>query len=89
MAHNFDPSNLCLRLTEIGDSEMRDRRRNDLSPVSKIFHEQLPLKREVEVLCFLPSIRLHTILLAILTCAQRTRVYFCPQHWLLCHLGLY
>ena len=24
-----------------------------------------------------------------LTCAQRTRVHFCPQHWLLCHLGLY
>ena len=21
--------------------------------------------------------------------AQRTRVHFCPQHWLLCHLGLY
>jgi len=21
--------------------------------------------------------------------SQRTRVHFCPQHWLLCHLGLY
>jgi hypothetical protein len=28
-------------------------------------------------------------LYTILTCAQRTRVHFCPQHWLLCHLGLY
>ena len=35
------------------------------------------------------SCPLHTILFAILTCAQRTRVHFCPQHWLLCHLGLY
>jgi hypothetical protein len=25
----------------------------------------------------------------LLTRAQRTRVYFCPQHWPLCHLGLY
>ena len=25
----------------------------------------------------------------VLTRAQRTRVHFCPQHWLLCHLGLY
>ena len=24
-----------------------------------------------------------------LTCAHRMRVHFCPQHWLLCHLGLY
>ena len=24
-----------------------------------------------------------------LTRAQRTRKHFCPQHWLLCHLGLY
>ena len=24
-----------------------------------------------------------------LTCAQRTPVDFCPQHWLLCHLGVY
>ena len=31
---------------------------------------------------------LHTNLFTILTCAQRTRVHFCPQHWLLCHLGL-
>jgi hypothetical protein len=35
------------------------------------------------------SCPLHTILFTILTCAQRTRVHFCPQHWLLCHLGLY
>jgi hypothetical protein len=35
------------------------------------------------------SCPLHTILFAILTCAQRTRVHFCPQHWLQCHLGLY
>ena len=27
--------------------------------------------------------------LRALTRAQRTRVYFFPQHWLLCHLGLY
>jgi len=32
---------------------------------------------------------LRTILFALLTCAQRTRVHFCPQHWLLCHLHLY
>jgi hypothetical protein len=25
----------------------------------------------------------------VLTRAQRTRVHFCSQHWLLCHLGLY
>jgi hypothetical protein len=25
----------------------------------------------------------------ILTRAQRTRINFCPQQWLLCHLGLY
>ena len=35
------------------------------------------------------SCPLSTILFTILTCAQRTRVNFCPQHWLLCHLGLY
>ena len=35
--------------------QCRNRRRNDLSPVSKLFHEQFPLKRGVEVLCFLPS----------------------------------
>ena len=35
------------------------------------------------------SCPLHTTLFTVLTCAQRTRVYFCPQHWLLCHLGLY
>jgi hypothetical protein len=35
------------------------------------------------------SCPLHTILFTSLTCAQRTRVHFCPQHWLLCHLGLY
>ena len=35
------------------------------------------------------SCPLQTILFTILTCAQRTRVHFCPQHWLLCHLGLY
>jgi hypothetical protein len=28
---------------------------DDLSPVSKLFHEQFPLSRGVEVLCFLPS----------------------------------
>jgi len=27
--------------------------------------------------------------LPVLTRAQRKRVHFCPQHWLLCHLGLY
>ena len=26
---------------------------------------------------------------AILACAQGMRVLLCPQHWLLCHLGLY
>jgi len=25
----------------------------------------------------------------VLTREQHTRVHFCPQHWLLCHLGLY
>ena len=35
------------------------------------------------------SCPLHTSLFPILTCAQRTRARFCPQHWLLCHLGLY
>jgi hypothetical protein len=35
------------------------------------------------------SCPLHTILFTILTCAQRTHVHLCPQHWLLCHLGLY
>jgi len=34
-------------------------------------------------------ILLRAMLFTILTCAQRTRVHFCPQHWLLCHLGLY
>jgi hypothetical protein len=29
------------------------------------------------------------VLFTVLTCAQRTRVHFCSQHWLLCHLGLY
>jgi hypothetical protein len=28
-------------------------------------------------------------LFCVLTRAQRTRVHFCPQHWLLCRLGLY
>jgi len=28
-------------------------------------------------------------LFTILTCAQRTRIHFCPQHWLLCYLGVY
>ena len=28
-------------------------------------------------------------LFTILTCAHRMREQFCPQHWLLCHLGLY
>jgi hypothetical protein len=27
--------------------------------------------------------------LHVSTRAQRARVHFCPQHWLLCHLGLY
>jgi hypothetical protein len=31
----------------------------------------------------------HLSLLHVLTRAQRTRVHFCPQNWLLCHLGLY
>ena len=35
------------------------------------------------------SYPLHSNLLEILTCAQRTRLYFCPKHCLLCHLGLY
>ena len=35
-----------------GSLQCRNRRRNDLSPVSKLFHEQFP---GVEVLCFLPS----------------------------------
>jgi hypothetical protein len=35
--------------------QCRNRRRNDFSPVSKLFHEQFPLKRGVKVLCFLPS----------------------------------
>jgi len=30
-----------------------------------------------------------TSFFAILTSAHRMRVHFCPQHWLLCHLGLY
>ena len=34
-----------------------------------------------------PPIR--TLSFTFLTRAQRTRVHFCPQHWLLCHLGLY
>jgi hypothetical protein len=35
--------------------------------------------------------RAHTHLssLHVLSRAQRTRVHFCPLHWLLCHLGLY
>ena len=36
-----------------------------------------------------PTCPLDTILFTILTCARRTRVNFCPRHWLLCHLGLY
>ena len=35
------------------------------------------------------SCTLLTNLFAILTCAQRSRVHFCPQHWPLCHLGVY
>jgi len=35
--------------------QCRNRRRNDLSPVSKLFHEQFPLSKGVEVLRFLPS----------------------------------
>ena len=35
--------------------QCRNRRRNDLCLVSKLFHEQLPLEKGVEVLCFLPS----------------------------------
>ena len=35
------------------------------------------------------SCSIHTTLLTIMTCPQRTRVHFCPRHWLLCHLGLY
>ena len=31
----------------------------------------------------------HLSSLQILTRAQRARVHFCPQHWLLCHLALY
>jgi hypothetical protein len=31
----------------------------------------------------------HLSSLHVLTGAQRTRVHFCPQHWLLCHLGVY
>jgi hypothetical protein len=31
----------------------------------------------------------HLSSLHVLTRAQRTRVHFCPQHRLLCHLGLY
>jgi hypothetical protein len=31
----------------------------------------------------------HLNSLHILTCVQRTRVHFYPQHWLLCHLDLY
>jgi hypothetical protein len=31
----------------------------------------------------------HLSSLHVLTRAQRTRVHFCPQHWLLCHFGLY
>jgi hypothetical protein len=31
----------------------------------------------------------HLSFLHVLTRAQRTRVLFYPQHWLLCHLGLY
>ena len=41
------------------------------------------------VVCsFLPA-PLNIILFAILTCAQRTRMPFCPSHWILCHLDLY
>ena len=32
---------------------------------------------------------IHKLSFIVLTRAQRTRVHFCPQHWLLCHLGLY
>jgi hypothetical protein len=31
----------------------------------------------------------HLSSLHVMTRAQRTRVHFCPQHRLLCHLGLY
>jgi hypothetical protein len=31
----------------------------------------------------------HLRSLHVFTRAQRTRVHFCPRHWLLCHLGLY
>jgi len=32
---------------------------------------------------------LRNIFLTSLTCAQRTRVYICPRHWLLRYSGLY
>jgi|AntAceMinimDraft_5_1070358.scaffolds.fasta_scaffold99642_1 hypothetical protein len=31
----------------------------------------------------------HLSFLHVLTRAQRTRIHLCPQHWLLCHLGLF
>jgi len=35
------------------------------------------------------QLSLKTYFLTILTSAQRTCVHFCPQHWLLFHLGVY
>jgi hypothetical protein len=31
----------------------------------------------------------HLSSLLVLTRAQRTRVNFCPKHWLMCHLDVY
>jgi len=35
-----------------------------------------------------PYFRTHGDRIHVLTCTQRTRICFCPQHWLLCHLDL-
>jgi len=57
----------------------RSRRRRDFRLTPNSFHEQCPLQREGRGPNFLASTH---FLFTILTCAQRSRVHFCPQHWL-------
>ena len=61
------------------------KRLKSLSLASKLIHEQFPLLNGMQGLCFLPSTHYP---LRDVDLRQRMRVHFCPQHWLICHLGL-
>ena len=51
-------------------------------------HANIEAPKSYTALYFAHAVSLY-FLFTILTCAHRMRVHFCPQHWLLCHLGLY